>query len=162
MVKIILAFWLIQLHPITSNDEMKDHLVGVWQADNKNIADAYADTYQFYQNGHFIFNFDQNINSGRRLLKLNGRYMIKNDTIGFTVDSTVELSRGTVERTLHMNPYSDEWSIVGGVIKTLPQKKTRWEYVAIKFNNTSNNKATSISIDNRVYYKMKNNPSDYR
>ena len=135
-------------------------LTGVWQNETKEIASGWLDTYQFFDDSHFIFNLNQ-YDEARRVLSLKGHYRIKGDTLFFKVDSTVELVGGYFERSTFTSIHGS-WSLSGNVTKKeIKLPDTEEQYAIIKRCNEEK-QIDCILIDESIYYKMSSKPEDYK
>src|ERR1044071_1351034 len=87
-----------QTSPTTSSYDPVFDIVGVWQAERYDEGSGWPDTYQFFSDKKFIFNFSQ-YDGSKRILRINGAYKIKQDTLVLTIESTVEAVGGYLTRS---------------------------------------------------------------
>jgi hypothetical protein len=131
------------------------YLIGIWQADTTLDGAAWLDSYQFYSNNNFVFNFNE-YNSNKRILRLSGTYKLVNDTILFVVKKIYVLEGGVLERG--SPAWENEWLFDNPQIKEV--KIERKFYAPIKkLKNNSN--YPCVLIEFRKYFKLNNDPNDY-
>ncbi len=96
----------------TAYSQVKNKLIGKWQAESAEVTSMYYDSYQFLANGKFIF--EPNAYNGlNRIISINGTYKLKGDTIFMTPIFTKEVIGGFLIRS-ESTTLSDTWEIVGG------------------------------------------------
>jgi len=82
MKKAILVIGLIIVVKLTFS-QRHSKLLGKWQAENKEITSMYHDSYQFFNDGKFVFKPDEYIGLNR-IISINGVYKLKGDTLFLT------------------------------------------------------------------------------
>lgn len=137
----------------------KNELIGIWQADTTEESDAWLDVYRFFENGEFIFNPNQ-YDGLKRILAINGKYRIVGNNLYLKVSSTTEIVGGHLVRST-IETLSDSWAIEGGQIKKFEQPNKDEEVIEISQHKNTNSKDSFIMLDNRKYYKMRNDPTKY-
>src|SRR5688572_12504300 len=73
-------------------------LRGVWQ-DSPKMASGWSDTFQFFEDGHFVFNHNQ-MNCEKRELSYSGRWGISQGDLTLQVESRRILEGGHLEEAL--------------------------------------------------------------
>jgi len=147
MKKAILIIGLIVLVKL-SFSQGKNKLLGKWQAESAEITSMYHDSYQFFNDGTFVFKPDE-YNGLNRIISINGIYKLKGDTLFMTPMFTQELIGGHFIRS-ESTTLSDTWEIIGGQEKKiLCIKKTKQSGI-IKID--SDNKI--FMLDERKFFKI--------
>lgn len=136
----------------------KDYLVGIWQANNNQLAAGLGDNYQFFNDNTFKFNFNSMACGLRRLWGIIGNYKIINDNIILTVTATLESVGGHIELG-GAEEGEDGFVIVNDNWKTIEQK----EPSILKINITNyDSTSQSIAIEGRTFFKLSSNPNEYK
>lgn len=147
MKKAILVIGLIIVVKLTFS-QRHSKLLGKWQAENKEITSMYHDSYQFFNDGKFVFKPDEYIGLNR-IIGINGVYKLKGDTLFLTPMFTKEVIGGHLIRS-ESTTLSDTWEIVGGQEKRLVCIKKIKQSGIIKIN--SDNKI--FTLDERKFFKI--------
>jgi hypothetical protein len=155
----ILVFLLCVNACSFSQNIAHNELLGVWQCESKEIASAWLDTYQFYADGHFVFNLNQ-YDEARRVLAIKGHYRIVKDTLFFKVEATIELIGGYFERNTLTTTHGS-WSLVGDLVKKEIKQPEKEEQTAMIKQYCEKQQSKCIFIDGSVYYKISSNPDDF-
>ena len=132
-------------------------LVGVWQYETSGMASGWDDSYQFFEDGKFIFNFSQMVNKGTRIIQVLGNYRFSNDTLYFVAKTTSELVGGHIKR----GRPDCEWLIEGGKRESIEEKQPIEEFALISKCKSKTESADCITIDGVPFYKVSSNPLDY-
>jgi hypothetical protein len=147
MKKVLLFICIITSTTVVLG-QMKNKLVGKWQAESREITSMYHDSYQFYSDGKFIFRPDE-YDGLRRILSINGIYKIKKDTLFFTPEFTVEVIGGYPVRS-ESTTLSDTWEILQGQTKTFRCNKRIEQSAIIKINPDYK----TFTLDERTFFKI--------
>lgn len=99
MILVLFCFISITQLFAQNSDEIisKDSLVGIWQANNSQLAAGLGDNYQFFNDNTFKYNFNTMTCGLRRLWGISGNYKIINSNIILTVIATIESVGGQIE-----------------------------------------------------------------
>jgi hypothetical protein len=134
-------------------------LVGIWQAGGGGFASDWANNYQFFANGKFIFNYNRMIFNGKRIVSVTGTYSISGDSIKFQVHETEELVGGKMIRGASGS--EEEWILEGAKQVTAKQAGSAAEIAIVRQCEKDVSSLPCIFIDGRKYAKVRNNPNDY-
>jgi len=156
MTKLIFSFIILLHVTVLANSQV---ITGLWQFGSSEVNSGYFDTYQFFSDGTFKFNTDQN-DGLRRILTIAGTYKLKKDTIIFSVKYSVEVVGGDISRS-EISSRSDSWSIEGGKITECKVKKLVSDNASFKLLD-SGNQIKIILIDKRKYYKIDDDPNSFQ
>jgi hypothetical protein len=124
-------------------------LAGKWQADTTKITDRYFDTYQFFNNGRFVFKPNE-YDGLSRVISITGVYKVSGDTLFLTPNFTKEIVGGNFVRS-QKTILADTWQIVNGQAKIIPCKKRLVQSAVLKINGDGK----SLLLDDRNFYKLK-------
>jgi hypothetical protein len=128
-------------------------IVGVWQKGDSFIAAAYKDTYQFFADGHFIYNFSQFDEIGR-IRNLDGWYKLHQDTLYTTIQFRTEKIDGLVRRGYMA--YETEWVLDSARFAIVGQPESAEESCSLKILNNG-----SMMFNKSPYWKISNDPNNY-
>jgi len=131
-------------------------LVGIWQKDTSEVNSAYTDTYQFFSDSSFKFNVSQ-YDYLNRIRSICGKYKVINDSIYFTIEYTIEILGGNIERS-HITSINDSWEIENGKIEKIPVSAIITE---VALFSTQKIDTGIILIDLFKYYKVDSNPNNF-
>jgi hypothetical protein len=135
-------------------------ITGIWQ-DSPMVGSGWTDTYQFFGNGSFKFNYNQ-MKCDKRTIVLIGDWKIDNDGI---------LSLAINQKIIHeggvlipaKGSCASEFEIDGGEIKTIELNIP--EKLQIKLEDFKIDKAQAdrecINFDTRRYWRINTNPDAY-
>jgi hypothetical protein len=142
-----------------NSDEIisKDSLVGIWQANNSQLAAGLGDNYQFFNDNTFKYNFNTMSCELRRLWAIIGDFKIISDDIILTVTATLESVGGHIELG-GVEEGEGGFLIVNDNWETIKQKEP--SILKISITNYDPNRR-SINIDGRIFFKLSNNPNEY-
>jgi hypothetical protein len=147
MKKVILIVCLTGFANLTFS-QIKNRLLGKWQAESKEITSMYHDSYQFFNDGRFVFKPDE-YNGLNRIISINGIYKLKGDTLFMTPMFTKEVIKGYLIRS-ESTTLSDTWEIVGGQEKKeLCTKRIKQTGI---ININEDNKI--FTLDERKFFKI--------
>jgi hypothetical protein len=133
-------------------------LVGVWQAERYDEADAWPDTYQFFADGRFVFNFSQ-YDGSKRILRINGSYSTKGDSVVLNIESTLEAIGGYLTRST-ITSLSDTWELNDYSVQTVKQNNKEPEIIKVRDCQTTFPKECRL-FDGRKYFRMDKDPTKY-
>jgi hypothetical protein len=134
-------------------------LIGIWQADNNDEGSGWSDVYRFFNDGKFIFNPSQ-YDGLKRIIAINGTYRIKDNILYLNITSTTEMFGGNIVRST-LTTLSDSLEISGGRINEVKYPDREEELIEIQDYLVIEIKKTFIVLDNRRYFKMRNDPTEY-
>ena len=136
--------------------ENKD-VVGIWQFNNKNIAAGWLDNYQFFSNGKFLFNTNQN-DSTKRIISIGGTYKIKDSLLTLQSTFSKEIQGGYLVRSNTAG--GSGWEIKGGKVIVIKYKYKKIS--SLKIEKCLNKEdIPCILIDKRIHFKLDDDPSNY-
>jgi hypothetical protein len=121
---------------------------GLWQGDQAKVTSMYLDTYQFFENGKFVFKPDA-YNGLNRILSIGGGFKVAGDSLILIPEYTEELTGGYPVRS-ETTTLADTWEIKNGVIKKTLCKKRIKQTIQLKLCEKGN----CILIDNRRFFKI--------
>ena len=133
-------------------------MIGVWQINTPEVNSGYFDTYQFFTDGSFKFNTNQN-DGLRRVLGIGGKYKLNKGVLTFIVEYTKEIVGGAIARS-EITTGSDSWAIEGGQISKKKLLKPIKVGASIEIGKKSNG-TDCIIIDKRNYFKVDNDPNNF-
>ncbi|MGC3946373.1 MAG: hypothetical protein QM762_17945 [Chryseolinea sp.] len=156
--KIFILLLLLTVNCSAQTSESKS-IVGVWQADSHLESSAWPDTYQFFADGRFVFNFSQ-YDGAKRILRILGTYTFKERKIKLFVATTVEAVGGHLTRST-ITSLSDSWELVDYTIATFKQDPDEPEEISIKECKGGDNPKPCALFDSRTYFRMDSDPLKY-
>ncbi|MCC6833501.1 MAG: hypothetical protein IT213_00830 [Cytophagales bacterium] len=136
-----------------------EDVIGVWQAERYDEGSGWPDTYQFFPDKRFIFNFSQ-YDGSKRILRILGTYKVENNSIVLQIENTVEAVGGHLTRST-ITSLSDTWEIADYTVKTVKQNNTEPEIILIKKCVPGDYPKPCILLDGREYFRMDKDPSKY-
>lgn len=136
--------------------ENKD-LVGIWQFNNRNIASGWLDNYQFFPNGKFCFNTNQN-DSTKRIISIGGTYLLKNNILTLQTTYSKEIYGGHLERSETAG--GSGWEVTGGKVITIKFKSKIISHITLEKCDDKED-VSCILLDKRIHFKLENNPINY-
>lgn len=140
------------------NSPLPLDVVGVWQAKHYEEPDAWPETYQFFADGTFVFNFSQ-YDGAKRILRINGKYSAENDSILLNIESTVEAVGGRLTRS-SMTSMSGGWEVTDYSVQTIKQRNKEPEIISVRQCVTSYPK-DCLLFDGINYFRMDKDPTKY-
>lgn len=158
MIKIIFAAIITSIIFISNDEVITDGdstIVGLWQVNTPKVADALHDSYKFYRDGSFEFDFDQ-YDDMKRILSISGKYTIGGDWIRFTVLIRKELVDGIVVRG--SPAFQKGWILIDAKQVTVNEQYS--EEAAFEICDSLESHPQCIKIDNEKFYKLSDNPDD--
>jgi hypothetical protein len=94
MKRINLLVLLISLIANSSFAQVSNHkIIGVWQVDSPNLADAWLSNYRFFKDGTFKYTFNQYDDRGR-IREAKGTYTLKDGTLTVIIKTRTEFIGG--------------------------------------------------------------------
>lgn len=150
---------LITVLTIIITQAKAQNIVGLWQFGSPTVSSGYFETYQFFANGNFCFNTNQS-DGLRRVLSIGGKYKVTKDKLVFTVEYTIELIGGNLERS-HITTGSDSWALDNGQQKKLPLGKPIVQQASFQAAQKEKGEEV-ILIDLQKYYKVDDDPSIFK
>lgn len=131
-------------------------LIGTWQVQDTLIAAGMGDTYRFYNDGRFNFDFGS-FNYNARFINVSGTYFIQGKYMTFEVDRTVESKGGEISFGDDESDYNS-WTIVNDKYTVTKLNKKKLFRVTYKL---SDNKK-KLTIAGLQYFKISNDPAAER
>ena len=125
-------------------------LQGLWQIGTPDLSDAYLGNYTF-SDSTFMYNIN-GYDGLNPIRSLGGTYIIKSDTIYFTVKYIKKIIGGQLCRS-HIYTSNDSWEMYSDTIHTEKLVPPICATSFIKFLKTKDNDV--LLLDGRQYYKIK-------
>ncbi|MBN1639558.1 MAG: hypothetical protein JW866_11355 [Ignavibacteriales bacterium] len=139
--------------------EAEINIVGLWQA-LPFVASGWDDTYQFFEDGKFTFNYNQMI-CDKREYSYSGNWEFDSEIIKLTVNERVIHEGG--ELVPAMGSCASEYEIEGGEIKTIILDEP--EIIQVRVSDygidEENMEMQTIKFDNIQFWKIGSNPDIY-
>lgn len=132
----------------------QDSLLGIWQADNNLLAAGLADTYEFWEDNTFRFNFNSMRCGLRRLWNILGSYQLLKDEIILRITATSESVGGHIEEAGTEEGESG-FQIIGDRMKIIKQNEPSILHFKLNRSDTPN---MSLKINGRIFYKLRFDP----
>ncbi len=139
---------------ISSAQVSNNKLIGVWQINTPQLADAWLNTYRFFNDGTFKYAFNQYDDSGR-ILAIKGTYKIKNDTLTLIVKTRTERIGGNIVQG-GMGSQQNELVLDGARIIEVKQTDHTPIVIPVKFALKKDVRA--ITLQNNTYYLVSTDP----
>lgn len=133
------------------------NIIGIWQSGNKDINSGWFDNYQFFSNGKFRFNINQN-DSTKRIICIGGIYKIKDSIITLKTLFSKEIKGGHLIRSETSG--GSGWELEGGKVMVINYKSKVVSYLTIE-KCTNDENIPCLLIDKNIFYKLENDPSNY-
>lgn len=137
----------------------KEQLIGVWQLKTPKIGDALHETFQFFKDGQFAYNFSQ-YDDVNRVLTLNGNYRLVGNQLYTSVTSREELTGGyftTGSPGFQSSPFVLEGATVTTISQNDSASKNDYFFISSLLLNKAG-RIISIQINGNKYYKLSDNP----
>lgn len=147
---------LIIVFVIQYNFPQSTRIIGTWQINDSLVASGMADTYRFYDDGMFNFDFSA-FNYNARFINISGKYTVTNDKITFCIDKIVESRGGEISFGDHSSDYNN-WAIVND--KYISSKMKKIKSFTVKYNLSQNKNV--LNIDGLLFYLVSKNPNEFR
>jgi hypothetical protein len=133
-------------------------LVGIWQ-DSPQVAAGWSETYQFFDNGKYIFRYSQ-MNCTKRLLSYSGTWELKGkNELVLTMTSQTVLEGGTEMPSSG----SCDFEIQGGEVKTIKMGDS--QSVELSLSTTERDKMNGDlrkrGFGDRSFWKHEDDPTKY-
>lgn len=151
---IILLAGLFSSHTLIQVIDKKN-IIGVWQFGSKEVNAGFFDSYQFFTNGTFKFNTNQN-DATRRIISIGGTYELKNNRLMLKTTYTKEIQGGFLVRSETAG--GSGWEISGGKIITTNYKTPKVSSITI---GICENEKECILLDSRKYYQVEEDPNNF-
>ena len=140
--------------------EEENELVGVWQAIPE-VASGWANTYQFFDNGEFKFNFSQMICDNRTLDYSGTWELIGKDKLKLTIKAKTILEGGKLVPA--MGSCGSDYEIEGGEVKNV--KLAKLEIQDIQLSSTiidkDNLELKTRRLSGKSFWKFDEDPNKY-
>ena len=158
MEKSILLFLL--LIPFWGNTQKGYDLVGIWQ-DSPVVAAGWTDTYLFYSDGKFVFNYSQMVCDSRDV-SFSGIWELRDEgKLNLTIKSKTMIVGGTLVKA--SGSCASEYEIEGGEEKII--ELTNPENISIILSDftidTENHSIGTMLFNGVRYWRMSNDPKNY-
>jgi hypothetical protein len=134
------------------------NIEGIWQYDTNTLADGYHEVYLFKKNSLFEFHTSQ-YDALKRINSIGGKYTIKKDTLLFYVSYTLEVIGGNIVRS-DIYSKNDSWEIENGLLDTIYYHGLNVQKAMFKIKEENSQRI--IYIDGYKYFKVDNNPDNYK
>jgi hypothetical protein len=144
LIFLIFAFTIVN----SAFSQVKNKLIGKWQAESAEVTSMYFDSYQFSKNGQFVFKPNE-YDGLNRIISINGTYRLKGDTLYLTPLFTEEIVGGNLIRS-ESTTLSDTWEIVGGKERKFILTKKSRQAATMKLSE--DNKI--LLLDDRKFFKI--------
>jgi hypothetical protein len=133
------------------------NVVGVWQLGSKELNSGWFDNYQFFSNGKFRFNINQN-DLTKRIICIGGIYKIKDSILTLETTYSKEIKGGHLVRSEIAG--GSGWELKGGTVTLITYKSKVISRLTIeKYANDEN--IECLFIDKNKYYKLEDDPVNY-
>lgn len=140
-----------------SQEITKNDIIGIWQMRSKELNSGWFDNYQFFPNGEFKFNTNQN-DATKRIISIGGKYSVKKNTLILEVSYSKEIVGGYLVRSETSG--GSGWELKDGKVKTIFYKSKMKSYLTIE--KCADTEGIECSyIDKVIYYKLENDPNNY-
>jgi hypothetical protein len=136
-------------------------LVGIWQAIPE-IASGWADTYQFFDNGAFTFNYSQMI-CDKRTLDYSGTWeLITADKLKLTINSKTVLEGGKLVPA--MGSCGSDYEIEGGEVKEIKLKNIEVQNIQLSTITVDKEKRDlrTRTFNGQAFWKFDDDPTMYQ
>ena len=129
-------------------------LTGVWQVNTSQLADAWLNTYRFFNDGTFKYSFNQYDDTGR-ILAVKGTYKMKNDTLVLIVKTRTERVGGDI---VQGGQGSQQNELVLDGSRNVEVKQTDHTPIIIPVKFALKKGTRSITLQNNTYYLVSADP----
>lgn len=138
-----------------SSAQVTNHkLTGVWQISTPKLADAWLNTYRFFNDGTFKYSFNQYDDTGR-ILAVKGTYKMKKDTLVLIVKTRMERVGGDIVQG-GMGSQQNELVLDGARVVEVKQADHTPIVIPVKFSLKKGVRA--ITLQNNTYYLVSTDP----
>ncbi len=137
----------------------KQELIGIWQ-NAPSMAAGWSDNYQFFQNGKFVFHYNQ-MDCAKRVISYSGTWTVIGKQLKLTVLQKEVIEGGKlVEAT---GSCASKLELVDGEYKTLKLNKPQLQVLNLSgFQRDSKNLDRHlIKINDKKFWKFRDNPNEY-
>lgn len=147
---------ILLFNNLNAQNLKKEDLIGIWQFGSSEISSGWFDNYQFFNNGSFVFNTNQN-DGLKRVISIGGTFSLKSDTLFLYINFSKELLGGIPSRSNIAG--GSGWVIDNGTVKTIKHKQTRENLMIQKGDNSTNQ--SYILLNSIKYFKAEDDPNNY-
>jgi hypothetical protein len=153
-----------------SDTKLKRELPGIWQDVEEN-ASAWSNTYQFFGDGHFVFNYSQ-MDCAKRELSYSGHWKAIESTLQLSIEQRTVLVGGTFEKAL--GSCASDLELVDGEKKFVDDPAPSNHVLSLapievvtiaQFNYRTGKKEAQqrlrTFIDGKQYWKFEDDPTKY-
>lgn len=133
----------------------KKMIIGVWQFGCVEVNTGYFDTYQFFENGTFKFNTNQN-DETRRIISIGGTYTLNKNYLVLHTTFINEIQGGYLVRSETAG--GSGWGISGGKPITTQFQSPKADSITVDF---CENEKGYILLDSRKYYLIEEDPNNF-
>jgi hypothetical protein len=128
-------------------------IIGVWQFGCAEVNTGYFDTYQFFENGTFKFNTNQN-DGTRRIISIGGTYTFKKKCLLLNTTFIKEIQGGYLVRSETAG--GSGWEIFGGNLITTYFQSPKADSITVGLCEYEKG---CILLDSRKYYFIEEDPN---
>ncbi|MFZ4592578.1 MAG: hypothetical protein ACOYN6_16375 [Ignavibacteria bacterium] len=158
MGKSIFVFLL--LIPFWGNTQKGYDLVGIWQ-DSPVVAAGWSDTYLFYSDGKFVFNYSQMVCDSRDV-SYSGTWELRDEgKLNLTIKNKTMIVGGALVKA--SGSCASEYEIEGGEEKII--ELTNQENISIILSDftidTENHSIGTMLFNGSRFWRMSNDPKNY-
>jgi hypothetical protein len=131
--------------------------IGIWQ-DSPEVASGWSDTYQLFENGEFIYRYNQMI-CDKRTLSYSGTWDVTGDKLKITVNERTIVEGGKLVP-------SPEWcgsdfAIEGGEKKKVKDSNVYDIKISAITVDKDNRDLKTVTLDGKGFWKHKDDPTKY-
>jgi len=160
--KIYLILSILVSLSFINADELEKKLIGVWQ-NSPELAAGWSDTYQFFSNKNFIFNFNQ-MDFSKRVVKYSGKWEITNNTLVLTIQKITIIFNG--QFTESEGSSASEFELINGNTIEVEIKPVKLVYkisnIKMDEDEPEEIRKYIIDIDGVRYWRFYSNPNEYK
>jgi hypothetical protein len=134
--------------------------VGIWQV-MPDVASGWADAYRFFDNGQFIFHYNQMVCDNRTLSYSGTWELTKDKNLKLTIDKKTTLEGGKLVPS--MGSCGSDLEIEGGEVKDVKLKDIEIKMIRLSRISVDNNHGDlkTVTFDNRPLWKLEADPTRY-
>ena len=153
-LSLILSFALLFVVNISSAQVTNHKLTGVWQINTSQLADAWLNTYRFFNDGTFKYSFSQYDDTGR-ILAVKGTYKIKQGTLTMIVKTRTERVGGDI---VQGGQGSQQNELVLDGARIVEVKQTDHTPIVIPVKFALKKGVRTITLQLNTYYLISTDP----
>ena len=142
--------------------ETATDLIGIWQ-NSPEIASGYTDYYEFFENGDFIFNYNEMI-CDKRTINYSGTWKLEgNDSLKLTIQQVTTVIGGKRVPTLGAGSCASDYYIDGGERKVIDLKDFVHQNIILSFISVDKEKRDlkTRTFDKDRFWKIKDESASY-